>query len=67
MIFPPTEKDVQAFLTRCVLKGDVRDVRKLNAARDDAEVDEARREYLRDAQRRSRAKQANAAPTKGRT
>jgi hypothetical protein len=56
LIFPPTEKDVQAFLARCVLNGDVRDVRKLNAARDDAEVEEANRERLRVAKQQSRAR-----------
>lgn len=54
MIFPPTEEDVAPFLTRCLLNGDVRDVRKMNAARDDAEVDEERRQYLREAKSRSR-------------
>lgn len=66
MIVPPTEKDLQSFLVRCVLNGTVRDVRKLNAARDDDEIDDARREYLRTAQRRSRAcRQTKAAQPKG--
>jgi hypothetical protein len=39
-----------------VLNGDVRDVRKLNAARDDAEVEEANRERLRVAKQQSRAR-----------
>jgi hypothetical protein len=72
VIVPPTEEDVRAFLVRCVLHGDVRDVRKLNAARDDDQDAEERRAYLREAQRRSRRRRGIKArkfrnPTRGET
>lgn len=54
MILLPKPEQVMAFLTRCVLHGEVRDVRPMHAGRDDDALVEDRREYLRRAKRRSR-------------
>lgn len=56
MIFYPTMADVKDALMLMLCAGRVRDVTKLRAAEDDAELLAEQREYRREAKQRSRLK-----------
>ena len=52
----PTEDHVRPFLAACLLRGEVRDVRKMQAANEDEVLDRERLARLAAAKQRSRAK-----------
>ena len=52
----PTEEELRPFLAACLVNGEVRDVRKLQSAKEDVELELERLAKLAAAKQRSRSK-----------